>query len=92
MPLSNNSTRCPGCPFHEIRPAARKSFWHPGGGGVPIFDRDSEGRVPYFYGDSGGGNAFFMGTFPKKYPPPITRNTEQSLSWKKSMRMIINFP
>ena len=88
-----NSPCCAISPvnFTRFAPAALKSFRYPGGG-VPIFDRDSEGRVPYFYGDSGGGNAFFMGTFPKKYPPPITRNTEQSLSWKKSMRMIINFP
>ena len=44
--------------FARFTPAALKSFWHPGGG-VPIFDGDSE-----------GGYAFFTGAFPEKYHPP----------------------
>ena len=33
--------------------------------------KKTEGRVPFFDGDSeGGGYAFFTGTFPEKYHPP----------------------
>ena len=65
----------------QFTPAALKSFWHPGGGGIPIFDGDSEGGGYQNVTETprGGGEGFFMGTFPKKYHSPLTRNSEQSL-------------
>ena len=56
---------CPCCPLKLLVP------W-----GVPIF----EWQKLKSSGDSEGGYAIFTGTFPKKYHPPPTRNSEQSLS------------
>ena len=78
MPLLRNSPAALNAPFARFAPAALKSFWHPGGG-VPIFDSDSEGGVPKFYDESEEGYVFFTGTFPVKDHPPLTRNSEQSL-------------
>ena len=69
MPLLCNSPSSLDAYFARFAPAALKSFRHPGGWGVPIFDRDSEGRYQNFTGTLRGGYAFFTGTFPEKYHP-----------------------
>ena len=91
---SKNQQNMAKCPFHAIShtalnaifawfaPAALKGFRHPRGRGYPFFYRDSEGwGLPKFYGDSeGGGVCIFYGHFSRKGPPPpLTRNSEQSL-------------
>ena len=56
-------------PLVRFAPAALKSFRHPEGG-YPFWQRLQGG----LYGDSEGGCAFFMGTFPEKdHPPPYEK-------------------
>ena len=61
---------CPGCPFCAICPCCHEKLPAPWGGGLPIFDNDSEG---------GGIMRFLRTLFPKRTTPPLTRNSEQSL-------------
>ena len=69
MPLSYNYTAALNALFARFAPAALKDFRQSWGWGERIFDRNSKGGLPKFYGDSKGGYAIFTGTFPKKYTP-----------------------
>ena len=70
-------------PFARFAPAALKSFRHPGGG-VPIFDSDSEGGGTKIVRRlRGGGVCVFYGHFSRKGPSPLTRNSEQSLIYNQ---------
>ena len=59
--LSCNSPAALDAPFVRFTPAQLKVYRHPGGAGVPSFDRDPDGGGEYQK------YTFFTGTFPEKY-------------------------
>ena len=67
IPLSRYSPAALDAPFARFAPAALKSFRHPGGG-VPIFDSDSEGGYQNF-AETPMGVRIFYGHFSRKVPP-----------------------
>ena len=68
-------------PFAQFAPVVLKSFRHPGEGVpiLPIFETP-RGGTKILRRLWGGGDVFFYWCFSQKVPPPLTRNSEQSLS------------
>ena len=87
--IKQNTAKCPfhtipatlHAPFARFAPATLKSFRH-SGGGDPFLTETLRGGEYQNFTRTPRGVWVFYGHFSRKVPPPpLTRNSEQSLSW-----------